>query len=102
LVEPERRLPDGLVQIFLAVVAAERLQIAQPSLTRQIQLLEQQVGASLFQRTQRQVKLTNVGQIFLEQARLTLDQHQRAVESARNLLVCWRFGEPMRPKVVPH
>jgi DNA-binding transcriptional LysR family regulator len=65
-------------------LAAERLQIAQPSLTRQIQLLEQQIGAPLFQRTQRRVKLTNVGQIFLEQARLTLDQHQRAVERAHN------------------
>jgi DNA-binding transcriptional LysR family regulator len=65
-------------------LAAERLQIAQPSLTRQIQLLEQQVGAPLFERTQRRVTLTNVGQIFLEQARITLDQHQRAVESARN------------------
>ncbi|MBC7883502.1 MAG: LysR family transcriptional regulator [Anaerolineae bacterium] len=65
-------------------LAAEQLKIAQPSLTRQIQLLEQQVGSPLFERTQRQVRLTNVGQIFLEQARLTLDQHQRAVESARN------------------
>ncbi|MBC8122124.1 MAG: LysR family transcriptional regulator [Gemmatimonadaceae bacterium] len=64
--------------------AAARLGIAQPSLSRQIQLLEQQLGSPLFQRTQRQVQLTPVGQVFLEQARLTLDQHARGIETARN------------------
>lgn len=64
--------------------AAVRLQIAQPSLSRQIQLLEQQLGATLFRRSQRQVQLTPVGQIFLEQARLTLEQHERTIEITRN------------------
>lgn len=64
--------------------AATRLEIAQPSLSRQIQLLEQQLGAPLFRRTRRQVQLTPVGQIFLEQARLTLEQHARGIETTRN------------------
>ncbi|UFP96235.1 LysR family transcriptional regulator [Gloeobacter morelensis] len=64
--------------------AALRLQIAQPSLSRQIQLLERQLGAPLFRRTQRQVQLTPVGQVFLEQAKRTLEQHERALEIARN------------------
>ncbi len=64
--------------------AAERLGIAQPSLTRQIQLLEQQLGTALLQRTQRQVKLTPAGSTFLEQSRLTLEQHERAIEITRH------------------
>lgn len=64
--------------------AAARLGIAQPSLSRQIQLLEQQLGSPLFRRTRRQVQLTPVGQVFLEQAKLTLDQHARGIETVRN------------------
>ncbi len=64
--------------------AAIQLEIAQPSLSRQIQLLEQQLGAPLFRRTRRQVQLTPVGQIFLEQAKLTLEQHARGIEMTRN------------------
>ena len=44
--------------------AATRLSLAQPSLTRQIQLLEAYMGVALFQRTQREVHLTPAGQTF--------------------------------------
>lgn len=65
--------------------AASKLGIAQPSLTRQIQLLEQIVGATLIERTPRAVSLTPAGVSFLPQARATLQHHDRSVETARNV-----------------
>lgn len=65
--------------------AASRLGISQPSLTRQIQSLEKTVGAALVERNQRAVVLTPAGLAFVEQARVTLQNHDRSVETARNL-----------------
>src|ERR1700741_105716 len=63
--------------------AAQRLNTAQPSLSQQIQDLEQEVAVPLFIRTKRSVKLTAAGTAFLNEARLTLAQARRAVASAR-------------------
>ena len=63
--------------------AAQRLNTAQPSLSQQIQDLEQEVGVPLFIRTKRSVKLTAAGTAFLDEARLTLAQSRRAIASAR-------------------
>lgn len=49
--------------------AAQRLQISQPTLTRQIQLLEEDLGAALFVRLSRGVELTQAGELFVEDAR---------------------------------
>jgi DNA-binding transcriptional LysR family regulator len=49
--------------------AAERLHMTQPPLTRQIQQLEESVGAQLFLRTARGVTLTEAGSAFLEEAK---------------------------------
>jgi LysR family hca operon transcriptional activator len=65
--------------------AAQRLNTAQPSLSQQIQDLEQEVGGSLFIRTKRSVKLTAAGTAFLDEARLTLAQARRAIASARQV-----------------
>lgn len=65
--------------------AASRLGISQPSLTRQIQALEKIVGGPLLARTQRSVALTPAGIAFAERARFTLQNHDRSVESARNI-----------------
>ncbi|WP_141430851.1 LysR family transcriptional regulator [Bacillus sp. 03113] len=48
--------------------AAEILKIAQPPLSRQIQQLEQELGILLFERSKRQVRLTDAGQVLLERA----------------------------------
>src|SRR5437667_9815821 len=63
---------------------AERLHIAQPSLTRQIKNLEEEIGVRLLDRTTQQVKLTPEGQSFLVDAKRVLDLSQEIVESVRH------------------
>ena len=63
--------------------AAERLHIAQPSLSIQIRQLEREVGAPLLDRTNRRVSLTAAGRVFLEGARRTLAQTEKMVEDTR-------------------
>src|SRR6266403_5806521 len=63
--------------------AAERLSIAQPALSQQIQQLEREIGVQLVERTQRRVALTQAGTVFLERARLTLAEAGDAVRLAR-------------------
>ncbi|OON41127.1 hypothetical protein BTJ39_03925 [Izhakiella australiensis] len=63
--------------------AAARLGIAAPTLSVQIRQLEQQLAATLLQRNNRQVRLTEAGALFLVEARKTLAQAQRALETGR-------------------
>ena len=64
--------------------AAERvLHTSQPSLSRQIRELEDQVGAELLLRSARGVELTAAGKAFIDHARLALTQVDAAVEAAR-------------------
>lgn len=48
--------------------ASEQLHIAQPPLSRQIQLLEAELGVQLLLRNSRPVRLTDAGRLFYEQA----------------------------------
>jgi DNA-binding transcriptional LysR family regulator len=63
--------------------AAERLNIAPPTLTVQIQEIERTLSARLFARTKRSVALTPAGEIFLAEARNVLDQYARAESVGR-------------------
>ncbi|MCO8072738.1 DNA-binding transcriptional regulator HcaR [Acinetobacter lwoffii] len=65
--------------------AALKLYTAQPSLSQQIKDLEEDVGVKLLNRTKRKVELTEEGTVFLEQARLTLAQADKAVAMARQV-----------------
>lgn len=62
--------------------AALRLHISQPPLTRQIQQLEEQLGAQLFRRTSRGVELTHAGRVLYDDARNILALSDRAAERA--------------------
>ena len=53
--------------------AAERLNMTQPPLSRQIQMLEKKLGTQLFGRTSRKVELTAAGATLLPRARQILD-----------------------------
>lgn len=63
--------------------AAERLHIGQPPLSHAIQMLEADVGAQLFERSKRWVRLTPAGALFLVDARSILAMADQAAESAR-------------------
>jgi DNA-binding transcriptional LysR family regulator len=63
--------------------AATRLHMAQPPLSVAIRQLEGELGADLFVRTSREVRLTEAGEAFLDGARRTLAEADRAVASAK-------------------
>jgi LysR family hydrogen peroxide-inducible transcriptional activator len=58
--------------------AAERCQIAQPSLSQQVMKLEEDLGAKLFDRLGRSVRLTEAGRAFIPHARAVLEQMEVA------------------------
>lgn len=65
--------------------AAARLHVAQPAVSRQIRLLEEELGVTLLQRTHRRVVLTPAGAVFLERARRILGDMDQAVDVTRRL-----------------
>lgn len=65
--------------------AAERLRMTQPPLSRQIQLLEHELGVQLLDRTNRSVRLTPAGRSFLNEARRILRQAESAALAARQV-----------------
>ncbi|SCC23785.1 DNA-binding transcriptional regulator, LysR family [Kosakonia oryzendophytica] len=65
--------------------AAARLNISQPPLSQQIQILEQQIGARLLARTNRSVSLTPAGKQFLADSRQILSQVDDAAARAARL-----------------
>src|SRR6267142_6559848 len=67
----------------LTTAAEHRLHTSQPSLSRQIRDLEEQVGAELLSRSANGVELTAAGKAFLDHVRLALMQVDAAVEAAR-------------------
>src|SRR6202047_1629704 len=69
----------------LTVAAEQKLHPSQPSLSRQIQDLENEVGAQLLTRNARGIELTPAGRAFLDHARLVLSQVEAAADAARRV-----------------
>src|SRR5882724_5740839 len=63
--------------------AATRLHMSQPPLTRQIRMLEEQLGTALFIRTPKGVDLTEAGQALLDEVPNLLSLAQRAADRAQ-------------------
>ncbi len=63
--------------------AADRVHIAQPSMSKQIRLAEEDIGVEIFNRTRRKVDLTEPGIAFVKNAELSLLYAERAVAVAR-------------------
>jgi len=65
--------------------AAQRMNMTQPPLSRQIQLLEHVLGVKLLDRTSRAVKLTPAGRVFLLEARRILRLAESAALATRRI-----------------
>src|SRR6202022_4092328 len=87
---PFPQAPDGIerrhLRAFVAVAeelnfgrAAERLDVSQPALSRQIRALEQLVGCELLRRSTHSVELTVAGEALLDRARALLRDVDQAV-----------------------
>ena len=63
--------------------AAERLHIAQPALTQNIQQLESELGVQLFHREGRRLTLTEAGRVFQAEAERSLRQFNHAQRAAQ-------------------
>ena len=84
------------LRYFLAVAsernftrAAERLHVAQPALSRQVRMLEQELGVELMRRTTHTFELTEAGQFLLERGPGLLD----AADSLRRTMRSFASGE---------
>lgn len=65
--------------------AAQRLQMSQQPLSKQIRDLEAELKTALFLRTKRTIRLTEAGEAFLREARKTLVQAEYAAATARRI-----------------
>jgi LysR family transcriptional regulator, benzoate and cis,cis-muconate-responsive activator of ben and cat genes len=78
--------------------AAERMFIAQPTLSQQIRRLEEMVGAPLLQRCREGVRLTAAGTVLLEESRTVLSLIDHGVSRTRQAA---GVGRPRLRFVVP-
>src|SRR5262249_51409353 len=78
--------------------AAERMFIAQPTLSQQIRRLEEMVGAPLLQRRREGVRLTEAGAVLLEESRTVLSLMNHGMSRTRQAA---GLGRPRLRFVVP-
>lgn len=83
------------LECFLAVAdalhfgrAAERLHLAQPTVSESVRRLERALGGDLFDRSTRNVALTELGRSFLAEASHAFQQVEAAYETGRRLAHC--------------
>ena len=109
---PAPDLDLRLVRYFTVVAehrhfgrAAEALHITQPSLSRQIRRLEQQLGARLIDRTPQGSRLTEAGDVFLPRAKALLRSaaqaaaHTRAAARPSRITIGYTTGLIVTPAV---
>ncbi|MDH5180737.1 MAG: LysR substrate-binding domain-containing protein [Gammaproteobacteria bacterium] len=79
--------------------AAERCYVSQPTLSGQIKKLEDELGVTLFERTNRSVEITPIGTTILNHARHLMDQ----AEAIRQAAQAWQdpLAGPLRIGAIP-
>ena len=89
---------NPLLEAFLCVAdcgsftkAAEKLYISPTAVMKQMNVLEQQLGLSLFRRTSHGVRLTPAGESIYKDAKFILDYSHKALEKARQLVDAENF-----------
>ncbi len=87
--------------------AAEELQMAQPSLSRMIAQLEQELGTNLFKKQGRNIVLTKQGEVFLNYINRGLNEIDQGVSAVKELMdpgqgtVDFAFIYALSPTYVP-
>lgn len=71
--------------------AAERSHVTQPALSRQVRLLEEEIGLPLFDRIKQRIHLTDAGRFFLPKARQIICDAETTVQQLRE-----QFGDAPR------
>ena len=78
------------IEYFLAAAkhlnfteAAKNLYVSQPSLSRQIAILENEIGVQLFFRTKRNVRLTSAGMVLFKEINGVVDSIEQAIEKVK-------------------
>ena len=74
---------SAVAELGSFTAAARQLHVAQSSVSEQIADLEHELGGALLDRSGRQIRLTPMGVVFLEETRKTLGAANRAVEVTR-------------------
>src|SRR5580704_6802594 len=84
--------------------AAEQCHVSQPSLSQQVQKLEDELGERLFNRTKREALLTPCGESLLRHAIRILDEVEAAKREAADArdLVCGTVLVGMLPTIAPY
>src|SRR6185436_6141022 len=84
--------------------AAEQCHIAQPSISQQIQKLEDELGERLFERTKREARLTGHGEAFLLRAMRILEEVDAAKREAKDAkdLLHGRLTVGVLPTIAPY
>lgn len=65
--------------------AAEKLRLSQPSLTRQVRNLEDEIGVQLFDRTNNRITLTDEGRLFLFESKKVLALSAESVAAVQRM-----------------
>lgn len=94
------------LQYFVAVadhgafgLAAQALSVSQPSLSKQLATMEDELGVRLFERTSRRVKMTSTGEKLLPRARVILQEIREFHAIARGSIGL--FGDKLAIGVLP-
>lgn len=100
----------AVAQALSFTKAASQLRVAQPALSRQIRILEDELGVRLLERNRRGTQLTQAGRAFLVEACGLLEQSQHAIEVAQkvervgagqlNVGYVWGLFHTIAPKLI--